>query len=278
MQRMREGGGAYGEDPYGGVGYGYVYDDEYGNSTTTDMTTLSWDPVHLTQWTSPADPVQVTGVDPHATATHLYTAGPGPATTAWDSPHGDVLTVAPPEFLTPPPSHFDAPGPAAPAQDEPVSESVRPVFVDSSGRRQRRVVRAARLLVIPAGCYVALLISTMLNGPSISSPFVPHPGPTHPATPHATAPDSPPGTGHSTGDASHPAPRHNSRPSATQNTPSSTTSTAPAATSGPTTAPTRITFPASTAPTASTASTAPTAPAAPTAKGRALGTTHRPVK
>ncbi|MFD4976747.1 hypothetical protein [Streptomyces sp. NPDC058424] len=285
MQRMREGGGAYGEDPYGGVGYGYVYGDEYGNSTTTDTTTLSWDPVHLTQWTSPADPVRVTGVDLHATATHLYAAGPGPATTAWDSPHGDVLTVAPPEFLTPPPSYFDAPGPAAPAQDEPVSESVRPVFVDSSGRRQRRVLRAARLLVIPAGGYVALLVSTVLGGPSLSAPFVPQTGSAHPATPRVTAPDASPGTGHSAGSMGPTAAQKNSRPTAAQKTSGSTDRSAgSAAAPAPTAAPTAIASPTSTptaAPTSKPASR-PTAskPASrpTTSKGRAIGSSHKPVK
>ncbi|MFF3143216.1 hypothetical protein ACFVRU_16170, partial [Streptomyces sp. NPDC057927] len=34
-----------------------------------------------------------------------------------------------------------------------------------AGRRRRRVRRAARLLVIPIGGYVALLLNTMLGGP-----------------------------------------------------------------------------------------------------------------
>ena len=154
-----------------------------------------------------------------------------------------------------------------PEPDTSTTESARPVFVDSSGRRQRRVHRAARLLVIPAGGYVALLISALLGGPSISSPFVPQAGSTHPATPRATAPDSPSGTGHSAASASPVEAQKNSRPavqktSGTADQPAA--STAPAATSRPT----RTTAPASTAAPARSSGS----------KGRALGSSHRPVK
>ena len=258
MQRTGESGGAYGEDPYGDAGHAYAYGYEYGGSVGTDTGTMSWDSVELAQWTHPEYSIHATGTDPHATGARPYVAGPDPATTAWDSPHGDVLTVPPPEFDT------DAP---IPEPETPANESERPVFVDSSGRRQRRVLRAARLLVIPAGGYVALLISTLLGGPSISSPFVPQPDSTHPATPRATAPDASPGTGHSAGSASPTAVQRNSGP-AVRKTPGPTdrsaASTAPAATSGPTAASTRITSPTSTPASAS--------------KGRAIGSSHRPVK
>jgi hypothetical protein len=67
--------------------------------------------------------------------------------------------------------------------------AARPVFLDPSGRRQRRVRRFGRLLVIPAAGYVALLLSTALGGPSVDSPYLPLPaggghgaaGPTSPA-------------------------------------------------------------------------------------------------
>lgn len=56
----------------------------------------------------------------------------------------------------------------------------RPVFVDASGRRQRRVRRIGRILVVPAVAYVGLLASTLLGGPTINSPWLPLP-----AGPHA---------------------------------------------------------------------------------------------
>ncbi|MFC1431427.1 hypothetical protein ACEZDB_12320 [Streptacidiphilus sp. N1-3] len=46
-------------------------------------------------------------------------------------------------------------------------------FVDSSGRRQRRVRRLGRLLLVPAAAYVALLVSTLLGGPTVRSPLLP---------------------------------------------------------------------------------------------------------
>ncbi|WP_199881381.1 hypothetical protein [Streptomyces sp. CB03911] len=48
-----------------------------------------------------------------------------------------------------------------------------PVFVDASGRRQRQVRRFGRLLVVPAVGYVILLVSTLLGGPTVQSPFLP---------------------------------------------------------------------------------------------------------
>jgi hypothetical protein len=261
---MDESGGAYGEDPYGDAGHAYAYGYAYGGSVGTDTGTISWDPVELARWTHSEYSTHATGTDPHATGTHPYVAGSDPATTAWGSPHGDVLTVPHPEFDT---------GAPIPEPETPANESVRPVFVDSSGRRRRLVLRAARLLVIPAGGYVALLISTMLGGPSISSPFVPRPDPTHPTTPRATAPDASPGTGHSAGTAGPTAGQRNSGP-AVQKTPGPTdrsaASTAPAATSGPTAAPTRITSP--------TSGAAPVPVSTPTRKGRAIGSSHHPVK
>ncbi|WP_152648282.1 hypothetical protein [Streptacidiphilus anmyonensis] len=56
----------------------------------------------------------------------------------------------------------------------------RPVFVDASGRRQRRVRRVGRILVVPAVAYVGLLVSTLLGGPTVNSPYLPLP-----AGPHA---------------------------------------------------------------------------------------------
>ncbi|MEU6012182.1 hypothetical protein [Streptomyces sp. NPDC047453] len=225
MQWTDESGGAYGEGPYGGVGYAHDYGYE---CATTDAATRSWDP-QLAQWSYPTGNAYVGETASYATGTHLHAAGPGPATMAWDAPHGDVLTVPPPEL--------DTPGLPVPGPDTPKRESVRPVFVDSSGRRQRRVLRAARLLVIPAGGYIALLISTVVGGPSLSAPFVPQTGSTHPATPRATAPDASPGTGHSAGSVGPTAAQKNSRPTGAQKTSGSTDqSTGSAAAPAPTAA------------------------------------------
>jgi hypothetical protein len=69
-----------------------------------------------------------------------------------------------------------------------------PVFVDTSGRRQRRVRRLGRLLAVPGAGYLALLASSMLGGPSLDAPFLPqspnHAGPG--ARPSATATADPP--------------------------------------------------------------------------------------
>lgn len=50
-----------------------------------------------------------------------------------------------------------------------------PVFVDSSGRRQRRVRRLGWLLVVPAAGYVVLVLSSLFGGPTLESPFLPAP-------------------------------------------------------------------------------------------------------
>ncbi|MGR4881353.1 hypothetical protein ACIPUC_18375 [Streptomyces sp. LARHCF249] len=50
-----------------------------------------------------------------------------------------------------------------------------PVFVDSSGRRQRRVRRLGWLLVVPAAGYVVLVLSSLFGGPTLKSPFLPAP-------------------------------------------------------------------------------------------------------
>ncbi|MEU5532090.1 hypothetical protein [Streptomyces sp. NPDC020362] len=237
-----ESGEAYGEEPYGGVGYAYPYSHEYGGDVTGGTASPPPDEARTAQWVYPT----------------------GQTATEWDSPHGDLLTAQL--------SMFDIPVPSVPEPDAHESESGRPVFVDSSGRRQRRVLRAARLLVIPAGVYVALLISTLLGGPSVSAPFVPQAEPTHPATHGVTAPGSSSGTGHSAKSVSPTAARKKSR-TAAQKAPGAADrpdSTTPAPTS--TAAPTTTTSPTST--------TAPvsTAVRAPSSKGRALGSSHRPVK
>jgi len=59
----------------------------------------------------------------------------------------------------------------------------RPVFVDVSGRRRRRLRLAGAVGVLPAVLYVFLLVSTVLGGPTVTSPFLPLP----PAPPPAAA-------------------------------------------------------------------------------------------
>jgi hypothetical protein len=247
-------GEAYGEDPYGGAGYAYAYGhDGYGHEAyghggyghqgySGDPTALTWDPVERAQWTQPH-----------------------PA--AWDTAHGDVLTVSAPETDTQPIPFVPTPE-SEPAPDMPGNGPMQPVFVDASGRRQRRVRRIARLLVIPAGGYVALLISTLLGGPTISAPFVPQPDTAHGAAPRVTASESPSGTGHSAGSTSSTGAHDKSGPTAQQTSPPvrPTASTAPVATSGSTAASTRAASP--------TATASPT----PSSQGRALGTSHKPVK
>ncbi|MDF3300825.1 hypothetical protein [Streptomyces tropicalis] len=257
MQWTDGNGGAYGEDPYGGAGYAYAYGHEgYGHhghggevhgheGYGGDTATLYWDPVQLAQ------------------------GAPSPA--PWEADHGDVLTVEAPETGTRPVPFVPAPE-SGPGPDPSESESARPVFVDSSGRRQRLVRRAARLLVIPAGGYVALLISTMLGGPGISAPFVPQAGADRPATPRVTAPDSPSGTGHATEGAGATATHGDTRPATVRTASAAAGRTAapaaPAAASAPT---------AAASPTA-TATPTPTPAPTPSSHGRALGTSHKPVK
>ncbi|MFE6549323.1 hypothetical protein ACFVHS_13155 [Streptomyces sp. NPDC057746] len=269
MQGTNPSDGTYGADPHGGVPYAYGYGDGYGGSTAIDTDAAPWEPAQYAHSAEPTGYVDAAGPNPAAAWPHLYVlapdapaVGPGPDTAGWDAGHGDVLTVPPPEGDTP---DLPVPGP-----DAPKGGSKRPVFVDSSGRRQRRVLRAARLLVIPAGGYVALLISTVLGGPSLSAPFVPQPDATHPATPRATAPDIPAGTGHTPGSAPSAARQTNSRPTPTQKTSGSADrSTASAATPTPT-EPTAVDSPSS----APTATPTPTR----TSKGRAVGSSHNPVK
>ncbi|MEU6656101.1 hypothetical protein ABZ904_43820 [Streptomyces sp. NPDC046900] len=275
MQRTDESGSAYGEDPYRGAGYADTYGYEHGGSAPADTATVPWAPEQLAQEAHPTGHAHVARTDPYTTrpnlyviATDPYAAGPHPATAGWDAPHGDVLTVPPPEL--------DPSGPPAPGPGAPKSQSVRPVFVDSSGRRQRRVLRAAQLLVIPAGGYVALLISALLGGPTLNAPFVPQPDSPHPTTPGVTAPDASSGTGHSAGNGSPAAAQTNSRPTPTQRASGSTDRSAASAASAaapvPTAASTGIASPTST-PTASA-----TPVSNPHSKGRAVGSSHNPVK
>ncbi|RPF37415.1 hypothetical protein [Streptomyces sp. TLI_185] len=260
MQWTDKSGGAYGEDPYGGAGDAYAYGHEAGGGITTDTATFSWDPAHLARWTPPAGDFAAMEPEPWITGMPHPGTGQDPlATTEWNSPYGDVITVLPPDL--------EPSGRPVPDRDTPENDPARPVFVDASGRRQRRVRRTARLLLIPTGGYVALLISTMLGGPTISAPFVPSPDTPHPTTPSATAPDSPSGAGPAAKDATSGAADGNSRAAAGQ-------STASSATSEPTATPTGTTSPTADATAGPTA--APTVAHA--TKGHGIASSHRPAK
>ncbi|MEU6505696.1 hypothetical protein [Streptomyces sp. NPDC046942] len=271
MQWTDESGAAYGGDPYAdagyayaGAGYAYAYGHEGHGGTLTDTATLPWPPAYDTQGTYPADPFQPqpvpSGQDMAGTTVMRVMTDPVD-TPAWGIPHGDVLAMDALTALPPQPGPSAAAAEQVPSEDDPA----RPVFVDSSGRRQRRVLRAARLLVIPAGGYIALLVSTLLGGPGISAPFFPQSG-SHPATPGASAPD-PAGTGHPAAGAdsaaTHGTPRPTTRQSAGPDSRPAAASTAPAVA-----APTRTPTPTATPTPAQTRSS----------RGRALGSSHKPAK
>ncbi|TDU89125.1 hypothetical protein EV138_2680 [Kribbella voronezhensis] len=50
-----------------------------------------------------------------------------------------------------------------------------PVFVDSTGRRHRRIRRTGAWLAVPAAGYVILLVSSLLGGPRVDTPLIPLP-------------------------------------------------------------------------------------------------------
>lgn len=131
--------------------------------------------------------------------THVPAAGPGAAPTM-------VLPrkVVPPENVTAAVPVADSPTVAlqpavAPALEQPAEDA--PIFVDTSGRRHRKVRWLGWLLAVPAAGYLALLVSSLLGGPTVDAPFLPQ-GPAQSSTPppaptQEAAPQSsplPPGT------------------------------------------------------------------------------------
>ncbi|WP_052352106.1 hypothetical protein [Streptomyces collinus] len=280
MQWTDQSSGGYGADPYDSAGDGYDYACEHDGGTTTGMAATPRASGQLAQGTYPAVDAYARGTDLYGAEAHVHDAGPGAAATV-SGVHGDVLTV---DVLTAPAPGLGTPGDPTPGAETPFgSDSVRPVFVDSSGRRQRRVRRAARLLVIPAGGYVALLISAVLGGPRLSAPFVPQPDSPDRSTPRASVPDTSAGTGDSAESTRSAAARKNSRSTAAQKNASPTERpTAPATTAAtpvPTTAPTSAASPtSSTSVSAPAPAATPAVPTRPTPRGRALGTSHKPVR
>ena len=230
MQWTDEDPPAYAEGTHGeGYGYrdGYGYGDGYGS-------TYAHAPAY--------------GYDGGGSATGTVTMPWDPAGLA--APAGHLPGMDP--FATPPAGEPLAPEVAA-APDTADGQTLAPVFVDASGRRQRRVRRTARLLLIPAGGYVVLLAGTLLGGPAVTSPFVPPPSRPDPA---AHAPEPSP-------DVSAAA----SRPAASRH---------PATTTRPSVRPTATT--ATTAPvtSAGTATAAPSPTATPTRQPPGLA--HKPLK
>ncbi|MFD8995941.1 hypothetical protein [Streptomyces abikoensis] len=249
QQWTNRNGGTYGDESYGG-GYDYGYPHAHGGGATTGTVAAPRNTADTALW-----PGESHWAHPDATAAT-------DATTAWQAHAALDPDLIDPDLVVRDPQ---APGPQAPApynpppyvsiglrntspdeapreeshgSDAPDAEEVRPVFVDSSGRRQRHVRRAARLLVIPAGGYVALLVSSMLGGPAVSSPTVPLSQNPRPAAPVASEPATP--------SADRPTPTAKATPRTTAPTvkaaprPAATTRTAPtaAATAAPpTTAP-----------------------------------------
>ncbi|WP_033213605.1 hypothetical protein [Kitasatospora phosalacinea] len=72
------------------------------------------------------------------------------------------------------------------------TDPAAPVFVDASGRRQRRSRRLGWLLAVPAVGYLALVASSALGGPSFDAPFLPKPAaPAGPSIPVSTEPPAP---------------------------------------------------------------------------------------
>lgn len=154
-------------------------------------------------------------------------------------------------------AYAGAPGTEAAPPMLPAPEA-SPVFVDASGRRQRRVRRLGRLLVIPAAAYVVLLFSTLMGGPTVQSPFLPSA-----QAPHTAKTDAP-AAGTST-----------ARPSASGAVKSRTPSTrsgAPASDPKATAAPAKKAAPGTgTGPTAISDPTAPTSGTRPSPPGSGRG-------
>jgi hypothetical protein len=145
----------------------------------------------------------------------------------------------------------------------------KPVFVDSSGHRHRTVRRLGAVLAIPAGGYVLLLVSSMLGGPQVDTPFIPlpeaakhQPGPKVTKAPERAAETPEPGESVHTPDTSlRPVAAETTTPSTPEPPTGGPTQTPLApATSAPTTA-----APTSSAPTPSTPTVVPTSSNTPTA-------------
>jgi hypothetical protein len=90
------------------------------------------------------------------------------------------------------PAPLPAPGGAARRR------AARPVFVDASGRRQRRVRRLGLLLAVPAACYIAVLLSAVLGGPRVDASFLPLPKARQHGSAGTVAPSAPARAPHST--------------------------------------------------------------------------------
>ncbi|WP_344781303.1 hypothetical protein [Microbacterium kribbense] len=125
-----------------------------------------------------------------------------------------------------------------------------PVFLDTTGRRLRRVRVAAGAVVAAALCYAVLLVSAMVGGPTIDAPLLPQPPSAagtattpapqpsathpHPAAPKSRTPASPPATTPATPPAAPQIVSATTAPSATpEPAPATVASPAPSATPAP---------------------------------------------
>ncbi|KJS59869.1 hypothetical protein VM95_24795, partial [Streptomyces rubellomurinus] len=97
--------------------------------------------------------------------------------------HGDETAGAPTVELP----AVAEPVVAEPVVAEPAEPAPPPVFVDESGRRQRRMRRLGAVAAVPAGGYLVLLASTLLGGPTVNAPFLPLPQPAAPSAPAPAA-------------------------------------------------------------------------------------------
>ncbi len=131
---------------------------------------------------SPSPEAAETALVPAYMAAVGYPRSPEAAGTAWAAVTAATADTAVLPAYVDSADSVDAAGlpvPAeAPAEGAEAAESTAaPVFVDSSGRRQRRVRRLGLLLAVPAAGYLCLLVSTVLGGPTVSAPFLPLPQP-----------------------------------------------------------------------------------------------------
>ncbi|MFJ4893006.1 hypothetical protein ACIP5U_23965 [Streptomyces sp. NPDC088788] len=288
MQWTDDNGETYGANPHSGAGHADAYEYEDNGNARNDMATLHQDPLQDPRWAPDTGETSAPEADRYGTRPNLYVlatdnddARHNPAVAAWEATHGGTLTLTPPQLDT---------SSATPAGTEPPKgESASPASGNSSGRsrrrakepgrRRRRVLRSAWLLAIPAGGYATLLISAALGGPSLNAPFVPQPDPPHPTTPPASAPDTPPSTQSARSAMPTPA-QTNARSTKVQKTSGSTGGSTASATSAAgsvsTAVPTGVASPTSTSAPTATSTAAPTATS--TSKGRARGSSHKPVK
>ena len=162
--------------------------------------------------------------------------------------------------------------------NRPTPPEQSPVFVDGSGRRLRRLRVAGVIVVVPAVGYVCLLISTLLGGPTIHSPFLPLPDQPPAATVLARDPQPVP-TSSSTSGPNQPVVVGVVATQQPGGQASTTVAPLPAAVASPTSVPSPTTTPSPTSTVNGKSALAPTPTKAATGKPTALPTpSRRPIK